>query len=73
MDQDVTKVGVGPGGIVLDGNPACPTERGTAAPTFVVYGRRQVTVAVNCGSCPLSPNGWMNQDATWYGDRPRPK
>ena len=20
----------------------------------------------------LWPNGWMDQDATWYGDRPRP-
>jgi len=22
------------------------------------------------GPCPLSPNGWMDQDVTWYGDRP---
>jgi len=29
-----TDVGLGPGDIVLDGNPAPPTERGTAAPTF---------------------------------------
>jgi len=21
----------------------------------------------------LWPNGWMDQDATWYGDRPRPR
>ena len=28
------EVGLGPGDIVLDGNPAPPTERGTAAPTF---------------------------------------
>jgi len=21
----------------------------------------------------LSPNGWMHQDATWYGGRPRPR
>jgi len=28
------KVGLGPGDIVLDGNPAPFTERGTAAPTF---------------------------------------
>jgi len=26
------EVGLGPGGIVLDGDPAPPTERGTAAP-----------------------------------------
>jgi len=23
------------------------------------------------GPCLLWPNGWMDQDATWYGDRPR--
>ena len=25
------------------------------------------------GQCPLWPNGWMDSDATWYGDRPRPR
>ena len=25
------------------------------------------------GTCPLWPNAWMNQDATWYGGRPRPR
>ena len=29
-----TEVGLGPGNIVLDGDPAPPTERGTAASTF---------------------------------------
>jgi len=29
-----TKVGLGPDDIVLDGDPALPAERGTAAPTF---------------------------------------
>jgi len=34
MDQDETRmqIGLGPGHIVLDGDPATPTERGTAAP-----------------------------------------
>jgi len=32
-----TEVGVGPGGIVLDGDPAPPTERGTAAPHFSAH------------------------------------
>ena len=32
---------------------------GTKPPTF--------------GQCLLWPNGWMDQDATWYGDRPRPR
>ena len=37
MDQDATwskGVGLGPGDIVLDGNPALPTEMGAAAPSF---------------------------------------
>jgi len=25
------------------------------------------------GSCLLWPNGWMDEDATWYGSRPRPR
>jgi len=25
------------------------------------------------GSCLLRPNGWMDQAATWYGGRPRPR
>jgi len=27
----------------------------------------------NFGPCLLWPNGWMGQDATWYGGRPRPR
>jgi len=45
--------------IVLDGDPASPpTERGTAAsPIF--------------GPSLLWPNGWIDQDTTWYGGRPQ--
>jgi len=25
------------------------------------------------GSCLLSPNGWMDEDASWCGSRPRPR
>jgi len=25
------------------------------------------------GQCPLWPNGWMDEDATWYGSRPWPR
>ena len=46
------EVDLGPGDIVLDGDPAPPTERATAPPIF--------------GPCLLWPNGWMDQDATWY-------
>jgi len=54
------EVGLGPGHIVLDGDPA-PPKRGTATspPTF--------------GHCLLWSNGWMNRDATWKGGRPRPR
>jgi len=36
-----------------------PLKRGTASPTF-----RPMSIW---------PNGWMDQDATWYGGRPRPR
>jgi len=49
------EVGLDPGHIVLDGNPA-PPKRGTA-PNF-----RPMSVW---------PNGWMDQDATWYGGKHR--
>jgi len=56
-----TEVGLGPSDIVLDGDPAPPTQLGTAAlPNFF-------------GLCPLWPNGCMNQDATQCADRPGPK
>jgi len=43
----------GPGHIVLDGDPAPPPKKGTQPPNF--------------GPCLLCrPNGWMDQDATWY-------
>jgi len=53
-----TKVGVGPGDIVLDGDLALP-QKGAQSPIF--------------GPCLLWSNGWIDQDATCYGDRPRPK
>ena len=53
------EMGLGPGHIVLDGDPAPPQKtRGTAPPIF--------------GPCLLWPNGWIDQDATWSGGRPRP-
>jgi len=45
------QVGLGPGNIVLDGDPArLQKKRGTAAPHFSAY--------------VLWPNGWMDQDVT---------
>jgi len=39
--------------------PATPRKKGTPHPIF--------------GWCLLWPNGWMEQDATWYGGKPRPR
>ena len=52
------EVDLGPGHIVLDGDPAPLPRKGAQPPIF--------------GSCLLWPNGWMNQGATWYDGRPRP-
>ena len=32
------EIGLGPGGIVLDGDQAHPMEKGIAAPTVAIYG-----------------------------------
>ena len=53
------EVGLAPGHIMLDGDPA-PPQKGTAAPPIF-------------GPCLLWPNGWMDQDITSYGGRPRPR
>jgi len=49
-----TDVGLGPGHIVLDGDPAPPTEKGTAAPLHfsadfpLVYGRPSQQLLSSC-------------------------
>jgi len=53
------QAGLGPGYTVLDGNPAPPPPKGHSPPIFGPY--------------MLWPSGWMDQDATWYGGRPRPR
>ena len=54
------EVGLGPGDVVFDGDPAPPRKEGHSPhPIF--------------GPCLLWPNGWMDEDATWYGSRPRPR
>jgi len=45
------QVGLGPGHIVLDGDPGPPPLKGLPSPIFGPY--------------LLWPNGWMDQDATW--------
>jgi len=48
-----TLVGLGPGHIVLEGDPAPPPPLGNSHPIFGPY--------------PLRPNGCIDQDSTWYG------
>ena len=52
-----TKVNIGQGDVFLDG-VAAPL-KGAQPPVF--------------GSCLLWPYGWMDEDATWYRSRPRPR
>jgi len=47
----VMEVGLCPGDVVLDGDPPPLNKKGAEPPIFG----------------PLCPNGWMDQDATWYG------
>ena len=50
------QVGLGPGQIALDGDPAPPLPKGHSPPIFGPY--------------LLRLNGCMDQDVTWYGARP---
>jgi len=52
------QVGLGPGHIVLDGEPPLPPRKGH--------------MPHNYGPYVLWSNDWMHQDATWYGGRPQP-
>jgi len=55
-----TEVGLSPGDFVLDGDPVpLPKSKRSPLPIF--------------GPFRLWSNGWMHQDATWYGYRPQPK
>ena len=57
-----TEVGLGPGHIVLDGDPAPPKWHSPSPPNY-----RSMSVVL------LWSNGWMDQHATWYGGRARPR
>jgi len=35
--------------------------------------RKRAHPPPNFGPCLLWPNGWMDENATWYGSRPRPR
>jgi len=55
-----TEVDLGPDDVVLDGDED-PFQKGgrTPSPSF--------------DPCLLWPNGWIDEDATWYGSRHRPR
>jgi len=53
-----TKVGLSPGDVVLDGDSALLPKRDTAPSFWHMF---------------LWSNGWMDEDATWYECRPRPR
>jgi len=55
------EVGLGPGYIVLDWDPAPLPKNMGGAPSPIF------------GPFLLWPNGWMHQDATRYGGRPQPR
>jgi len=55
------EVGLGSGHIMLDRHPAAP-QKGPSSPIPSIF-----------GLCLLWPNGWMDQEVTWYGHRPRPR
>jgi len=55
------EVGLSPGDFVLDGDPAHLSPK---------RGRSLLQIF---GPFLLWPNGWMHQDATWYGGRPQPR
>ena len=54
------ELGISPGNIVLDRDPDPPPKKGGHSPAIF-------------GPCVLWPNSWMDQDATWYRGRPRPR
>ena len=54
------EVGLGPGHIVLDGDPASVPKKVAEPPPIF-------------GPFLLWPNGLMHQDATWYAGRPQPR
>ena len=55
------EAGLGPGHIVVDGGPSWQLPSPKMAQPHLIF-----------GPCLLWPNGWMDQDATRYGGKPRP-
>ena len=53
------ELSLSPGDFVFDGDPATPRKKGTLTPPNFW------TMSI------VSTNGWMDEDATWYGSRPQ--
>jgi len=66
------EVGLGPGYIMLDGDTAPLPKRGHSPPNFgpCLFVANDIPKYVTQW---LWQNGWMDQDATWYGGRPWPR
>ena len=83
MDQDMAlgmEVGLGPVHIVLDGTIATEVRRPRPIYATIVFDVDPATPRKRAhpphptfGPCLLWPNGWMDEDAAWYGSRPRPR
>jgi len=73
-----TEVGLGPGDIVLDGDPSIRPEVSWSLTSLFSTNmaisetnppRKRGEALPHCLAYVLSSNGWMDQDATWYGSR----
>jgi len=67
------KGGLDPSDIVLDGDRAPPPPKRGQSPQFSAHVYWGTAQPPNFGPYLLWPNGWMDQDATWYEGRPRPR
>ena len=47
--------------------------KGHSSPHFHSLRKKASLLPYKCGPCLMWPNGWMDQDATWYKGRPRPR
>ena len=66
-----TEVGLGPGRIVLHGDPAPTFQKGHSPPPHLfgpclraLWSRSSISATVEL--LLLWPNGWMDEDSTWY-------
>ena len=62
-------VGLDPSHILLDGDSTLPNRKGLSSRPLSQF--TEACVCIIRGTCLLWLNGWMDEDATWYGGRPR--